>query len=35
MTTPEQEEIISKPNYPIYEKKNKGWEFYFWIVVVA
>jgi hypothetical protein len=34
-SAPEQKEIISKPNYPIYEKKSKGWEFYFWIVVVA
>jgi len=34
-SVPEQKEIISKPNYPIYEKKSKGWEFYFWIVVVA
>ena len=31
----EQEEIISKLNNPIYEKKSKGWEFYFWIFVVA
>ena len=29
----EQEEIISKLNNPIYEKKSKGWEFYFWIFV--
>jgi hypothetical protein len=31
----EQEEIISKLNNPIYEKKSKGWEFYFWIFVVV
>jgi len=34
-SVPEQKKIISKPNYPIYEKKSKGWEFYFWIAVVA